>query len=68
MERIFKRLKRSGVKRRELYLAWDFTVASARSLSGRLRRIRDDAFRGLGDTDLADLQVRGSAPKFSITA
>ena len=40
------RCKRAGVKRRELYLAWDFTVASAHSLSGRLRRIRDDAFRG----------------------
>ena len=50
MEGIFKRLKRAGVKRGDLYLAWDFTVASAHSLSGRLRRIRDDAFRGLGDT------------------
>ena len=33
MERLFKRLKRAGVKRGELYLAWDFTVASAHSLS-----------------------------------
>ena len=41
MERIFKRLKRAGVKRRDLYLAWDFTVASAKSLSGRMRGIRD---------------------------
>jgi hypothetical protein len=66
MEHIFKRLKRAGVKRGELYLAWDFTVASAHSLSSRLRRIRDDAFRGLGDTDLGDLEVSGAAPKFKI--
>ena len=33
----------------------------ARSLSGRLRGIRDDAFRGLGDTNLGDLQVSGVA-------
>jgi hypothetical protein len=67
MERLFKKLKRAGVKRSELYLAWDFTVASARSLSGRLRRIRDDAFRGLGDTNLADLKVSGAPPKFTVT-
>jgi hypothetical protein len=67
MERLFKRLKRAGVKRGELYLAWDFTVASAHSLSSRLRRIRDDAFRGLGDTDLDDLKVSGASPKFTIS-
>ena len=67
MERLFKKLKRAGVKRRELYLAWDFTVASAHSLSSRLRRIRDDAFRGLGDTDLGDLEVSGAPPKFTVT-
>ncbi len=67
MERLFKRLKRAGVKRNELYLAWDFTVASAGSLSGRLRRIRDDAFRGLGDTNLGDLKVSGTSPKFTIS-
>jgi hypothetical protein len=67
MEEIFHTLKRAGIKRRELYLAWDFTVASARSLSGRLRHIRDDAFRALGDRDLGDLRVSGSSPKFTIT-
>ena len=67
MEGIFKRLKHAGVKRGELYLAWDFTVASAHSLSSRLRRIRDDAFRGLGDTNLGDLEVSGAPPKFSVT-
>jgi hypothetical protein len=66
MERIFKRLKKAGVKRSELYLAWDFTVASAHSLSSRLRGIRDDAFRGLGDTNLRDLKVSGASPKFTV--
>jgi hypothetical protein len=67
MEDIFKRLERAHIKRKQLYLAWDFTVASARSLSGRLRHIRDDAFRGLGDTNLGDLKVSGAPPKFEIT-
>jgi hypothetical protein len=67
MERIFKRLKKAGVQRGELYVAWDFTVASAHSLSGRMRGIRDDAFRGLGDTNLGDLKVSGSSPKFTIS-
>lgn len=31
------------------WLAWDFTVASQESLSGRLRHIRDDAYEALGD-------------------
>jgi hypothetical protein len=66
MEEIFHKLKRAGIKRRELYLAWDFTVASARSLSSRLRGIRDDAFRQLGDTDLGDLRVAGASPRFTV--
>ena len=45
MEDIFRRLSGAHVNR-DLYLAWDFTVASAHSLSGRLLGIRDDAFRG----------------------
>ena len=63
MEHVFKRLKRAGVKRGELYLAWDFTVASAHSLSSRLRHIRDDAFRGSATPTWATC-VSGSAPKF----
>ncbi|WP_372810215.1 neutral/alkaline non-lysosomal ceramidase N-terminal domain-containing protein, partial [Litorivivens sp.] len=38
------------IKREELYLAWDFTVASQRSLAGRLLHLRDDAFASLGET------------------
>ena len=67
-ERIFRRLERSGIRRRDLYLAWDFTVASRRSLSARMLSIRNRAFAGLGDHDLADLRVEGAAPPFAITA
>ncbi|MBG0561455.1 hypothetical protein [Actinoplanes aureus] len=33
---------------RGLYLAWDFTVASTPGLTGRVLRMRDDAFAALG--------------------
>jgi hypothetical protein len=67
-ESIFRTLRRAGIARRGLYLAWDFTVASRRSLSGRLLSIRNRAFAGLGDRELGDLRVAGRAPPFSITA
>jgi hypothetical protein len=57
MEDIFGRLAGSGVAREELYLAWDFTVASGRSLSERMLHIRDDAFASLG----------AAAPAFTVT-
>src|SRR5215210_4720848 len=67
-DRIFATLRRAGVRRDErLFLAWDFTVASERSLSGRMLHIRDDAFAKLGDRDLSDLKVQGRAPAFRIT-
>jgi hypothetical protein len=67
--RIFRTLRRAGIRRdRKLFLAWDFTVASERSLSGRMLRIRDDAFAQLGDIDLADGRVQGRAPAFRITS
>jgi hypothetical protein len=47
--------------------SWHFTVASRRSLSERMLAIRNDAFKQLGDTNLADLTVTGSAPKFNVT-
>ncbi len=34
----------TGLERSELYLAWEFTVASAESISGRLLKIRDETF------------------------
>jgi hypothetical protein len=68
-DRIFRTLRRAGIHRDpELFLAWDFTVASEQSLSGRMLRIRDDAFAQLGDADLADGRVQGRAPAFRITS
>ena len=65
---IFKTLQRVRIKRKELYAAWDFTVASREGLTSRLLAIRDDAFAQLGDTDLSDGQVQGSAPAFSVSS
>src|SRR6185436_7952804 len=67
MEDIFKTLKKAGIRRRDLYLAWDFTVASKRNLSERMLHIRDDAFAQLGDTNLGDLTVQGASPQFTVT-
>ena len=53
---------------RHVYTAWDFTVASQRSLAGRMLHIRNDAFRTLGDTNLRDLTVAGSSPAFTVDA
>jgi hypothetical protein len=66
MEAIFRTLGRARIARENLYLAWDFTVSSRRSLSQRLLAIRDAAFRSLGDTDLKDLRVAGRAPRYTI--
>ena len=63
-EGIFRTLGDAGIDRDDLYLAWDFTVASEADLSGRVLAIRDDAFAKLGDTDLTDLTVQGDAPTF----
>ena len=48
MEATFDVLAAAGVERDDLYLAWDFTVASEANLSERLLHIRDDAFDALG--------------------
>lgn len=68
MESLFAALAAAGVARGDLYLAWDFTVASERNLSERALHIRDDAFATLGDVDLSDLRVQGAAPDFEITS
>ncbi len=59
-------LARAGISRRDLYEAWDFTVASSQSLSERMLAIRDQAFAQLGDTDLGVGGVTGAAPGFQI--
>src|SRR5215212_3731080 len=64
---IFKSLKKAEIKRKDLYEAWDFTVASSRSLTAPMLSIRDDAFGQLGDTNLADTQIQGQAPPFNVS-
>jgi hypothetical protein len=68
MNSIFRKLRQAGIRRRSLYLAWDFTVASERNLTERVLHIRDDAFALLGDTNLADGVVQGNAPAFTVTS
>lgn len=58
MDGIMGRLGDVGVDRRELFLAWDFTVISERSLSERSLHIRDEGFDSLG----------GAAPEFNVSA
>jgi hypothetical protein len=66
-ESMFQTLAQAGIDRSDLYRAWDFTVASERNLSERMLFMRNDAFKQLGDTNLADMKVQGSAPKFTVT-
>jgi hypothetical protein len=66
-EDLFKTLEAAGIARENLTQAWDFTVASGKSIAGRMLHIRDDAFGQLGDENLADMKVEGAAPKFTLT-
>jgi hypothetical protein len=68
MENLFRTLKQAGWSRSDLYLAWDFTTASTQNVTGRLLAMRDDAFRQLGDTNLASGVVSGNAPAFTVDA
>jgi hypothetical protein len=63
---LFRKLRKAGVERQSLYLAWDFTVASRQSLTKRALHIRDAAFRALGDRNLKDLKVSGRSPSFTV--
>jgi hypothetical protein len=65
-EGIFETLRGAGIRRSDLYLAWDFTVASDEDTARQMLHMRDDAFAELGDTDLDDLTVAGDAPAFSV--
>jgi hypothetical protein len=60
-------LKRAKVSRKSVDVAFDFTVASDKSLTSRLLAMRNDAFKQLGDTNLTDGTIQGSAPKYTIT-
>ncbi len=63
---IFASLDKAGIARNSLYEAWDFTVMSRKSLSARMLQIRNNAFSQLGDSNLADGQVQGTAPPFTV--
>ena len=65
-EKIFRSLRKAKVKRANLYLAWDFTVASNENNYERLIHIRNDAFAQLGDTSLGDGVVQGGTPPFTV--
>ena len=65
-EQIFSTLEGAGIARSNLYLAWDFTVASDINNAGRELAMRNDAFAQLGDTNLADGTPQGSSPAFSV--
>ena len=67
-EKVFKALRKADVDRADLYLAWDFTVSTDENIAERMLHIRDDAFAQLGDTNLADVQVQGNSPGFTVTS
>jgi hypothetical protein len=66
--KVFPELARDRISKKGLYLAWDFTIASEQSLTGRALQIRDDAYRRLGDTHLADRSLDHSvSPTVQVT-
>src|SRR6201999_771607 len=67
-ESIFASLGQAGVARKNLYLAWDFTVASTQNLTGRELSMRNHAFEGLGDSNLSDGIAQGVSPSFQVTS
>ena len=66
MEQLFSKLENAGIPRKNLYLTWDFTVASEQSITSRMLHIRNTAFAQLGDNNLADMHVDGNSPAFTI--
>jgi hypothetical protein len=67
-EELFRELRDAGVDRGDLFLTWDFTVASRRNLTERVLHIRDDAFAALGDRNLSDRTITGRSPAYTITS
>lgn len=67
-EELFSKLEAAHIKRSSLYLAWDFTVASDANNTERELAMRNDAFAQLGDTDLANGDVEGVSPTFTVTS
>jgi hypothetical protein len=67
-EEIFSLLRNAGIQRNDLYLAWDFTVASDSNNTSRELAMRNDAFAQLGDTNLADGIPQGVSPTFQVAS
>jgi hypothetical protein len=66
-ESIFGTLRKAGIERSNLYLAWDFTVASDQNIAARELHMRNDALASLGDTTPGDGVLNGDASDFSVT-
>ncbi len=66
MESIITTLQQNGIARSNLYMAWDFTVASRQSIADRALEIRDDSLDDLGDSTPGDGVIDGSSPTFTI--
>lgn len=66
-EEIFSELEKAGIGRSNLYLAWDFTVASDANNTSRMLDMRNAAFAQLGDTDLGNGVPEGVSPSFEVT-
>lgn len=66
-EGVFRTLRKAGIRRSNLYLAWDFTTSSNENNYERALSMRDRAFAELGDEDLSDGIVEGDAPAFNVT-
>jgi len=49
LREMLDQLEQAGIPRDDLYVAWEFTVASTQSLSDRLLKIRNEAYADLGD-------------------
>ena len=56
MKELFTIIESAGSSQSELYLAWDFTIASTENITERAVHIRDDAFNKLG-TNAPDFEV-----------
>jgi hypothetical protein len=67
MEDLISTLQHDGIQRSNLYMTWDFTVASEHSLAGRALAIRDNALHQLSDDSPGNGVIDGNAPMFHIS-
>ena len=68
MESIFWSLRRAGIDRHDLYLAWDFTVSSREEPHPARARHPQRRVRPARDRNLRDVKVQGTAPKYNVTS